>query len=129
MACDVGVDTKTIDSWLSILEASYVVYLLPPHANNFRKRLVKSPKLYFYDTGLASYLLGVQCVEHIQSHPLKGMLFENMVVIEKLKQFWNQAQDARLYFFQDNAGMEIDLLEENGPHIFSYEIKAGSYPI
>lgn len=122
-ANDIGVDNKTIDAWLSVLEASFIIYLLPPHYKNFRKRLVKSPKLYFYDVGLASYLLGIKNASHVKTHPLKGNLFENLVIIEKLKQTYNQVKPPDLYFFRDNVGNEVDLLENLGSSIASYEIK------
>ncbi len=122
-ANDIGVDNKTIDSWLSVLEASFIIYMLPPHFKNFRKRSVKSPKLYFYDVGLASYLLGIKNIGQMQSHPLKGSLFENLVIIEKLKNIVNRIENPSLYYFRDNVGNEVDLLEEDGILINSYEIK------
>ncbi len=122
-ANDIGVDGKTIASWFSVLQASFIIFLLPPHFRNYRKRLVKSPKLYFYDVGLASYLLGIKNEEHVDSHPLKGSLFENLVVIEKLKAQLNKVEAPSLYYFRDNVGNEVDLLEEHGPNIWSYEIK------
>jgi uncharacterized protein len=124
-ANDIGVDNKTIDSWLSVLQASFVIHLLPSHFANFRKRVVKSPKLYFYDVGLASYLLGIKNIEHVQSHPLKGSLFENLIIIEKLKSKLNRVEDPSLYYFRDNVGNEVDLLEDRGSEIYSYEIKLG----
>ena len=96
---DIGVDSKTIDSWISILSASYVIFLLYPHFKNFRKRIVKRPKLYFCDVGLASALLGIKRESHVSSHPLKGALFENFIVIEKLKQQLNKAETPSLYYF------------------------------
>ena len=123
LANDIGIDNKTVDAWLSLLQASFVVFLLPPHFKNFRKRLVKSPKLYFYDVALASYLLGIKNPLHIDTHPLKGALFENMVIMEKLKNHYNDVQMPNLYYFRDSSGNEVDLLEENGPQIVSYEIK------
>lgn len=123
MANDIGVDGKTVDAWISVLEASYIVYLLPPHYRNFRKRIVKTPKLYFCDVGLASYLLGISTVEHVKSHPLKGMLFENLVVMEKVKRKLNNVESPSLYFFRDNTGNEVDLLEQDGADLVSYEIK------
>jgi len=121
---DIGVDAKTIDSWLSILQASYVLFLLPPHFENFRKRVTKSAKLYFYDTGLASYLLGIKKANHLKAHPLKGQLFENLLVIEKLKAQLNAVEKPSLYFYRDNSGNEVDLLEDLGLEIKSYEIKS-----
>ena len=120
---DIGVDGKTIDSWLSLLQAGFIIFLLRPHFKNFRKRLVKSPKLYFYDVGLASYLLGIRDQIHVNSHPLKGFLFENMVIAEKLKENFNRVEVPRLYYFRDNSGNEVDLLEEQGEKIHSFEIK------
>lgn len=123
MANDIGVDGKTVDAWISVLEASYIIYLLPPHYRNFRKRVVKTPKLYFCDVGLAAYLLGISTVEHVRSHPLKGMLFENLVVMEKVKRKLNNVESPSLYFFRDNTGNEVDLLEQNGADVVSCEIK------
>ncbi len=123
-ANDIGIDNKTISSWLSVLQASYIIFLLNPHSKNFRKRLVKRPKLYFYDVGLASYLLGIQKENHVLSHPLKGSLFENLVIMEKIKQKLNKVQEPALYYFRDHVGNEVDLLEEKGNKITSYEIKA-----
>jgi len=120
---DIGVDSKTIDSWLSILSASYILFLLYPYYKNFRKRVVKQPKLYFYDVGLASALLGIKKENHVISHPLKGALFENLVIIEKLKQKLNHAEEPSLYYFRDNTGNEVDLLEDQGNQVISYEIK------
>lgn len=122
-ANDIGVDNKTIDSWLSVLEASYIIKLLPPHYRNFRKRVVKSPKLYFYDVGLAAHLLTIRNPGHVVTHPLKGALFENMVIMERLKQKHNRVAPPDLYYFRDNVGNEVDLLEEDGHRIISYEIK------
>lgn len=126
LANDIGVDSKTITSWLSILQASFIIFLLYPHFKNFRKRIVKQPKLYFYDVGLASYLLGIKNENHVKSHPLKGLLFENLVIIEKIKNQFNQVQPPWFYYFRDNTGNEVDLLEEDNGHILSYEIKLAS---
>lgn len=124
MACDIGMDIKTIDSWLSVLQASYIIFLLNPHFKNFRKRLVKRPKLYFHDVGLASYLLGIKKEGHVLSHPLKGALFENLVIAEKVKQKLNAVEDPAFYYFRDNTGHEVDLLEDTGAGVVSYEIKS-----
>ena len=124
MGNDIGVEGKTVESWLSLLSASYIVFLLYPYYKNFRKRIVKRPKLYFCDVGLASALLGIKKENHISSHPLKGALFENLIIIEKLKQSLNKAEEPSLYYFRDNTRNEVDLLEEKGNQILSYEIKS-----
>ena len=122
-ANDIGIDNKTIDSWLSILETSYILFLLYPHFKNIKKRIVKRPKIYFCDVGLASFLLGIKKENHVSSHLLKGALIENLVIIEKLKQKLNKVKEPSLYYFRDNTGNEVDLLEDMGNEIISYEIK------
>lgn len=123
---DVGISHTTAKSWLTLLEASYVVFLLRPWHTNLAKRQVKSPKLYFYDVGLASYLLGAENSQHIQTHPLRGSLFENLIVIEALKYRYNRGQRNNLYFWRDSMGNEVDLLIENGPEVVPVEIKGGA---
>lgn len=125
LAGEVGTTSKTIASWLTILAASYIVYTIPPFFDNIGKRLVKTPKIYFYDTGLACYLLGIKNVEQLQFHPLRGALFENLVVNEALKYRTNAGEDADLYFYRDKSQTEIDLLAINGMEISAYEIKSG----
>ncbi len=123
---DVGVSHTTARSWLTLLEASYVIFLLRPWHTNLSKRQIKSPKLYFYDVGLVSYLLGVENELHINRHPLKGNLFENLVVIEALKYRYNRGKRNNLFFWRDAKGNEVDLLIENGPDVMPVEIKAGA---
>jgi predicted AAA+ superfamily ATPase len=101
------------------------VFQLPPYFWNTSKRLVKSPKLYFHDVGLAAYLLGIQNESHVQSHPLRGALFETLVVGEALKWFWHRGRRAGLHFYRDSDGNEVDLLLELGNGVFPIEIKAG----
>lgn len=121
----VGVSVPTIQSWLSILEASYIVYPLRPYYANIKKRLVKTPKLYFYDTGLASWLLGIHAVEQMATHPLRGNLFENMVVNDFIKGRYNRLQTANVYYYRDSQQHEVDLLSVIEDGTFSaYEIKA-----
>jgi len=122
---DVGVDQKTVKSWISIMEASYIIFPLRPHFQNFRKRLVKSPKLYFCDVGLACFLLGIGKPEHLESHPLRGSLFENFVIAEFLKNRFNRVQTDNLYFFRDHVGNEVDLILDYGSDLIPVEIKAG----
>lgn len=123
---DVGISHTTARSWLTLLEASFIVFLLKPWHTNLSKRQIKSPKLYFYDVGLASYLLGAENELHINRHPLKGNLFENMVIIEALKYRYNRGKRNNLYFWRDAKGNEVDLLIESGPDIIPVEIKAGA---
>ena len=123
---DVGVDSKTIKNWLSILEASFVIFKLPPYFENFGKRVIKSPKYYFSDTGLLTYLLDIEKVSQVRRDPLIGNIFENLVVLEALKTRYNQGMTANLYFFRDSAGHEIDLLFKSGRELTGIEIKAAS---
>ncbi|WP_373493449.1 ATP-binding protein [Aquiflexum sp.] len=125
LGIEVGVDSKTIDAWLTILESSFIIHLLKPHHQNFNKRLVKMPKLYFHDTGLVCALLGIQNPLQIQTHPLRGSLFENFVIGEFIKMQYNLGNQGRLYFWRDNKGNEIDLIIDNGDKLYPIEIKAG----
>ncbi len=129
LGADAGVSHTTASHWLTVLEASYVVFRLPPfHANirKIRKRLVKTPKLYFYDVGLASHLIGIEHAGQIGTHPLRGPLFENAVVVEVLKHRFNRGRRSDLTFFRDSRGLECDLLYENGNGMGAIEIKSGA---
>ena len=126
LGADAGVSHTTARHWLTVLEASYVVFQLPPFYANIRKRLVKSPKLYFYDVGLASYLIGIEHAGQVATHPLRGALFENAVVVETLKHRFNRGYRSNLSFFRDARGLECDLLYENGNGICAIEIKSGA---
>ncbi len=126
LGADAGVSHTTAREWLSILEASYVVFQLPPFYANIRKRLTKSPKLYFYDVGLASYLIGIEHADQIATHPLRGALFENAVVSEAIKYLFNRGRRSNLSFFRDTRGLECDLLYERGSRIGAIEIKSGA---
>lgn len=125
LAIETGVDNKTIASWLSVLETSFIVFRLQPYHKNYNKRIVKMPKLYFYDTGLASALLGIENKEQLSLHPFRGALFENMVVLEFLKNRFNHGKTNNLFFWRDNVGTEIDLLIENTERLVPIEIKSG----
>ena len=125
LAIETGVDNKTVSAWLSILETSYIVYKLPPYYNNFSKRIIKSPKIYFYDTGLAAYLLGIRSAAELDLHFARGPLFENMVINETLKKYYNQGERQLLYFWNDSQHHEIDLLFDVGTKRHAYEIKIG----
>ncbi len=124
LANEVGVSANTIKSWLSILQASYIITLLPPYFENSRKRLIKSPKLYFCDTGLACYLLGIENEKQLQRDKMRGHLFENFIVTEILKHYYNQGKSANIYFYRDSNQNEIDLLVKNGATFTAIEIKS-----
>ena len=126
LGSDAGVSHTTAREWLTVLEASYVIFQLPPFHANIRKRLVKSPKFYFYDVGLAGYLIGIQNADQVTTHPLRGALFENLVVSEALKHRFNRGRDFNLSFFRDSRGLECDLLYETGRGIHAIEIKSGA---
>jgi len=125
LANDCGITHNTAKSWISVLEASYIIYLLQPHHENFNKRLVKSPKLYFYDVGLASWLLNISNTEQLLTHSSRGALFETWVISELLKQRYNKGKASNLYFWRDNTGNEIDVLIDQGQKLFPIEIKSG----
>lgn len=121
---EVGVSSPTINEWLSILEASYIIFKLPPFYENLGKRLVKSPKYYFYDTGLLCFLLGIETPEQLETHPLRGGIFENMVVAEFVKKRLNEGKQPNCYFYRDSSGVEIDILQLFGNEVDMYEIKS-----
>lgn len=125
LAADAGVSHTTARRWLSILEASFVIYLLRPHHRNFNKRLVKSPKLYFVDTGLLCYLLRVQNPADLIAHSARGPIFETWVVSEALKNFYNRGAGPDLYFWRDSAGHEVDVLIDQGAKQIPIEVKSG----
>ena len=122
---EVGVTTKTINNWLNILGASYILYLLPPYFENIGKRLTKSPKIYFYDTGLAAYLLSISNENHLETHPLRGALFENLVINEMLKERYNKGKNNNFFFYRDKSQREIDIIQWNGKNLSAFEIKSG----
>jgi|TARA_B110000881_G_scaffold204997_1_gene207038 predicted AAA+ superfamily ATPase len=123
---DVGVGAPTIKQWLSILEASFIIFKLPPYYNNFGKRVIKSPKYYFTEIGLLAYLLGIEKNTQVSRDPLVGNIFENLAVIEVLKSRYNQGRNAELYYFRDSNGNEIDLLCKTGDGLVGVEIKSAS---
>ena len=125
LASDAGVSDKTVKHWLSILETCYLIHFVRPHFANFGKRLTKSPKLYMTDVGLAAALMGIQNETQMQNHPLRGALFETMVVNDFLKSRANAGVRSPLYFWRDNIGTEVDLIMERGNEIAVVEIKSG----
>jgi len=125
LASDAGISPNTAKSWLSILESSYILYRLQPYHHNFNKRLVKSPKLYFYDTGVACSLLGIHEEDQVHLHYLRGSLFENLIINEFIKRNFNRGENRQPYFWQDNHGKEIDCLLLDGERVTPIEIKSG----
>lgn len=125
LANDCGIAQSTATAWLSILEASYIVFRLTPHFANFGKRLVKTPKLYFHDTGLAAFLMGIQTPEQLSTHSARGALFETMVISEYLRAQLNRGEDSSLYFWRDSSGNEVDLLLDKAGELYPVEIKSG----
>jgi len=126
LAGDCGIASVTAAQWLSVLEGTYLTFRLQPYANNFRKKTVKTPKVYFWDTGLMVRLLGLQTPEQLATHPLRGAVFENWVVSETMKAACNQGERPRLYFWRDSAGLEIDLIQERTGALSAVEIKSGA---
>lgn len=126
LASDCGKSSPTIKSWLSVLEASFLCFRLRPLHANIRKRLVKSPKLYFHDTGLLCWLLGIRTAEQLRTHPLRGAIFETWVVSEILKQRVHRGEAGPLFYFRDSHGKEVDLIVETRAGMISAEVKSGS---
>jgi predicted AAA+ superfamily ATPase len=124
LAQDCGISQPTARSWLTILEASYLLFLLQPYYQNFNKRVIKMPKLYFYDTGLACTLLGLETSAQLETHYLKGALFENLIIVEFLKKRFNNGLLSNIYFWCDHAGHEIDLLLDHPTQLQAIEIKS-----
>ncbi|MFT4062535.1 MAG: ATP-binding protein [Edaphocola sp.] len=124
IANEIGVDYKTVQNWLSVLETSFIVFRLNPWYVNFNKRIVKTPKLYFYDTGLACHLLGINKPEELNFHYAKGALFENYIITEYLKNSRNKGDNSNPYFWRDNVGNEVDLLADLGQQLKIIEIKS-----
>ena len=126
IANELGHDLKTIKSWFSILESSFIIFFLQPHHKNYSKRLVKTPKLFFYDTGLACSLLGIKNEDEINLHWAKGALFENLIISDIAKNYLNKSQNPSLFFWRDNTGNELDCLVEGALSLKRIEIKSAS---
>jgi hypothetical protein len=126
LAADCGITHNTAKAWLSVLEASYIVFQLRPHHASFNKRLVKAPKLYFHDVGLACWLLGIQSPQQLEAHPLRGSLFETFVMAELMKSRLNAGERPGMYFWRDSNGNEVDALIEQGVRLMPVEIKSGT---
>ncbi|MCK4921805.1 MAG: ATP-binding protein [Bacteroidales bacterium] len=125
LSVEAGVDVKTIQSWIGILESSYIIFLLKPFYKNYNKTIVKRPKLYFYDTGIACSLLGITQLSHLENHPLRGALFETMVLSEIVKMKFNTGSEAKLFYWRDKTGREIDLLIDTLTTVMPVEVKVG----
>ncbi|MBN1102057.1 MAG: ATP-binding protein [Deltaproteobacteria bacterium] len=125
LAADAGITHNTARAWISILEAAYIVFLLQPHHRNFSKRIIKTPKLYFHDTGLAIWLLGMHKPEQIETCPQRGALFENWVISEMIKHRFNRGVMSNLYFWRDRAGHEVDVIIEEAGNLIPIEVKSG----
>ena len=126
LGADCGVHHNTVRSWLSILETSYLAFRLQPHFRNFRKRLVKTPKLYFHDTGLLARLLGIESERQVATHPLRGALFENWCISELMKARLNKGLSANLFFWRSHVGLEIDAVVDHGSTLLPVEVKSGA---
>lgn len=124
LANEIGVSSHTITAWLSVLQASYIVTLLPPYFGNTRKRLTKTPKLYFTDTGLACHLLGIESSGQLARDKMRGALFENFIVMEALKRRYNLGRESNLYFYRDSHQNEVDLILKSGAGLYGIEIKS-----
>jgi hypothetical protein len=124
LANEVGISSHTIKNWFSILEASFIIFTLQPYYENFGKRLIKAPKLYFYDVGIATYLLGIENLTQICRDPLRGALFENLVIVELIKQRFNAGKEANLYYYRDSKQNEVDVIYLSGHDFIPIEIKA-----
>jgi predicted AAA+ superfamily ATPase len=122
---DCGITHNTAKDWISILESSYIIFLLKPYHKNFNKRLMKMPKLYFYDTGLASSLLGIQNKNQLNTHYLKGSLFESFILSEMFKNTFNKGIEPNYYYWRDKVGHEVDCIAEKADKTLQIEIKSG----
>ena len=125
LSVEIGADVKTIQSWVSVLESSFIIYLLKPHHQNFNKTIVKRPKLYFYDTGLVCSLLRISAYQQLEHHPLRGAIFETMVVTELYKKRSNKGLPVNLYYWRDKTGHEVDVIIDEAAQLLPIEIKAG----
>lgn len=126
LARETEVSSVTIKEWLSILMTSYIAFPLMPYSSNYSKRLTKMPKIYFYDTGLACFLLGIENEEVLNSHQMRGPLFENLAVCELIKRRYNEGKESRLYFYREKSGLEVDVVAEEDGGLHLYEIKSGA---
>jgi hypothetical protein len=124
LSVELGISSPTVKSWFSVLQTSYIAFELHPYYANISKRLTKTPKIYFYDTGLLCFLLGINSAEQLQTHPLRGNIFENLAVVELLKKQFNAAKDNNLCYYRESSGREVDVVQMNGIDMNIFEIKS-----
>jgi predicted AAA+ superfamily ATPase len=124
LSCEVGVSLHTINHWTSTLEASYLIFRLPPFYRNIGKRLIKAPKIYFYVTGLACFLLGIENEQQLATHPLRGAIFENLIALEFMKNRFNTGKEPNIYFYRDKSQHEVDIVQEINGQYRAYEVKS-----
>lgn len=124
IATETGVSSPTIKSWISILESSYIAFTLPPYYSNINKRLTKTPKIYFYDTGLLCFLLGIETPGQLMTHPLRGGIFENLAVIDLMKSRFNSGKQPNLWYYRENSGKEVDIVRMEGENLDIFEVKS-----
>lgn len=126
LGSEAGVTQPTAQSWLGLLRTTFILFTLSPHHKNFNKKIVKTPKIFFHDTGLLCYLLRIKNADQLNSHPLRGHIFENFVVAEYAKKYFNNGEESPLYFWRDQKGHEVDLIIDEGEFLFPIEIKSSS---
>jgi predicted AAA+ superfamily ATPase len=126
LAIDAGISQTTATKWISVLEASYLCFRLTPYFNNYKKRLVKMPKLYFFDSGLVCFLLGLEFAEQVALHPMRGAIFEGFIIAEMLKKRFSLGKASNMYFWRDHQGLEIDVVEDKADQLICYEIKSSA---
>ncbi|MBD5319532.1 MAG: ATP-binding protein [Bacteroides sp.] len=124
LANETGISSPTVKSWLGVMQTSYLLTVLPPYYQNISKRLIKTPKVYFIDTGLLCYLLGITSAEQLQTHPLRGAVFENLIVVEMLKDRFNRGKDSNLFFYRESSGREVDVVQTEADKFRIWEVKS-----
>lgn len=124
MAAEIGISSNTVKSWMSLLQASYIAFTIQPYYANIGKRLTKTPKIYFYDTGLLCRLLEIETATQLRNHPLRGSIFENLAVVELIKERYNQGRLPKIYFYRENKGHEVDILRIEGLTMDLFEVKS-----
>lgn len=124
LANETGISSPTVKSWLGVMQTSYLLTVLPPYYQNISKRLIKTPKVYFIDTGLLCYLLGITSAEQLKTHPLRGAVFENLIVVEMLKDRFNRGKDSNMFFYRESSGREVDVVQTEADKFRIWEVKS-----